>query len=127
LLPFCFCFLCFACCPGPPLFVSAVNPPTLHPFHLGLAKTTYTVYIHGTFGRESTKYTVIYGVYIRFWTTLLAPFGWCAGCFLFKSVFFPSHLNHCVLCHHQSLSRPLDASTLPVLALLSAVLSSIRW
>jgi len=29
----------------------------------------YTVYIR-YFGREITKYTVIYGVYIRFWPTL---------------------------------------------------------
>jgi len=26
--------------------------------------------IYGTFGREVTKYTVIYGVYIRFWPDL---------------------------------------------------------
>ena len=25
------------------------------------------IYIHGIFGREITKYTVIYGVYIQFW------------------------------------------------------------
>jgi len=31
----------------------------------------YTVYIYGNFGRENTKYTVIYGAYIRFWQTLL--------------------------------------------------------
>jgi hypothetical protein len=31
----------------------------------------YTVYIYGIFGREITKYTVIYGVYMRFWPTLL--------------------------------------------------------
>jgi len=30
----------------------------------------YTVYIYGIFGREITKYTVIYGVHIRFWPTL---------------------------------------------------------
>jgi hypothetical protein len=29
----------------------------------------YTVYIR-FFGRETTKYTVIYGVFIRFWPTL---------------------------------------------------------
>jgi hypothetical protein len=27
-------------------------------------------YISGIFGREITRYTVIYGVYIRFWPTL---------------------------------------------------------
>jgi len=30
--------------------------------------TEHTVY--GIFGRKITKYTVIYGVYIRFWPTL---------------------------------------------------------
>ena len=29
------------------------------------------IYIYGIFGREITKYTVINGVYIRFWPTLL--------------------------------------------------------
>ena len=37
---------------------------------VGLAKTMYTVYIYGFVGREITIYTVIYGVYIRFWPTL---------------------------------------------------------
>jgi len=37
---------------------------------LGLAKTIYIRCIYGIFGREITKYTVIYGVYIRFWPTL---------------------------------------------------------
>jgi len=31
---------------------------------------SYTVYIYSIFGREIIKYTVIYGVYIRFWPTL---------------------------------------------------------
>ena len=31
---------------------------------------SYTVHIYGIFGREITKYTVIYGAYIRFWPTL---------------------------------------------------------
>jgi hypothetical protein len=31
--------------------------------------------IYGIFGREITKYTVIYGVYIRFWPTLGMPDG----------------------------------------------------
>ena len=32
----------------------------------------YTVWcIHGVFGRKITKYTVIYGAYIRFWPTRL--------------------------------------------------------
>jgi hypothetical protein len=37
---------------------------------IGLARTIYIRFIYGIFGRESTKYTVIYDVYIRFWPTL---------------------------------------------------------
>ena len=37
---------------------------------LGLARTIYIRYIYGIFGREIIQYTVIYGVYIRFWPTL---------------------------------------------------------
>jgi len=35
-----------------------------------LARTIYIRCLYGNFGREITKYTVIYGVYIRFWPTL---------------------------------------------------------
>jgi hypothetical protein len=35
-----------------------------------LARTINIRFIYGIFGREITKYTVISGVYIRFWTTL---------------------------------------------------------
>jgi len=38
--------------------------------YIGLARTIYIRCIYGIFGREITKYTVIYGVYIRFWPTL---------------------------------------------------------
>jgi hypothetical protein len=38
--------------------------------YIGLARTIYIRLIYGIFGREITKYTVIYGVYIRFWPTL---------------------------------------------------------
>ena len=38
--------------------------------YLGLARTLYIRCIHGIFGREITKYMVVYGVYIRFWPTL---------------------------------------------------------
>ena len=38
--------------------------------YIGLAKTTYIRCIYGILGREITKYTVIYGVYIRSWPTL---------------------------------------------------------
>jgi hypothetical protein len=31
----------------------------------------YTGYIYDIFGREITRYTAIYGVYIRLWPTLL--------------------------------------------------------
>jgi len=39
---------------------------------------TFTVYMYGVFSREITKYTDIYGVYIRFWPTLciLPRVGW---------------------------------------------------
>jgi len=46
-------------------------PCTAHEvYHLGLARTKCMQCIYGIFGREITKYTVIYGVYIRFWPTL---------------------------------------------------------
>ena len=38
--------------------------------HLGLARTIYIRCIYGIFGWEITKYTVMYGAYIRFWPTL---------------------------------------------------------
>jgi hypothetical protein len=41
-----------------------------HSLCLGLARTIYIRFIYGFFGREITKYTAIYGVYIRFWPTL---------------------------------------------------------
>jgi len=37
---------------------------------VGLARTIYIRCIYGIFGRKITKYTVIYGIYIRFWPTL---------------------------------------------------------
>jgi len=42
----------------------------LHCIWLGLARTIYIRCIYGIFGREITKYTVVYGAYIRFWPTL---------------------------------------------------------
>jgi hypothetical protein len=36
-----------------------------------LARTIYIRCIYGIFGREIARYTVIYGVYIRFWPTLI--------------------------------------------------------
>jgi len=38
--------------------------------YIGLARTIYIRCTYGIFGREIIKYTVIYGVYIRFWPTL---------------------------------------------------------
>ena len=38
--------------------------------HLGRARTIHVRCIYGILGREFIKYTVIYGVYIRFWPTL---------------------------------------------------------
>jgi len=37
---------------------------------LGLARTIYIRFVYDIFGREITKYTVIYGAYIRFWPAL---------------------------------------------------------
>jgi len=37
-----------------------------------LARTVYIRCIYGIFGREITEYTVLYGVYIRFWPTLIS-------------------------------------------------------
>jgi uncharacterized protein with PQ loop repeat len=38
--------------------------------YIGLAITIYIWCIYGILVREITKYTVIYGAHIRFWTTL---------------------------------------------------------
>ena len=38
---------------------------------VGLARTIYVRCMYGIFGRETTIHTVIYGVYVRFWPTLL--------------------------------------------------------
>ena len=47
--------------------------------YIGLAKTIYIRCMYGTFGRKITKYTVIYGAYIRFWPTLLIHFLYLAA------------------------------------------------
>ena len=39
-----------------------------------MARTIYIRCLYGIFGRETTKYTVIYGVYIRFWPTLFLSY-----------------------------------------------------
>jgi len=45
-------------------------------FCVGLARTIHIRCIYGILGRNITKCTVIYGVYIRFWPTLLM----CGAC-----------------------------------------------
>jgi hypothetical protein len=44
-----------------------------HVSKLGLAKSIHIRCIYDNFGREITKHTVIYGVYVRFWPTLQQP------------------------------------------------------
>ena len=50
--------------------------------YVGLARTIYIRCMYGNFGREITKYTVIYGVYIRFWPTLCIFLAFCDLCLL---------------------------------------------
>ena len=38
--------------------------------NVGLARTIYIRFTYGIFGREITRYTVIYSAYIQFWQTL---------------------------------------------------------
>ena len=66
------------------------------PVQLGLARTIYIRCIYGIFGREITEYTVIYGVYIRFWPTLSAM----------DTEFYFACIVRCIgLCHYyQALS-----------------------
>ena len=45
-------------------------PPGAAVTSVGLARTIYIRCVYGIFGREITIYTVIHGVYIRFWPTL---------------------------------------------------------
>ena len=46
----------------------------MDPSCLGLARTIYIQCVYGIFGREITKYMVIYGVHTRFWPTLSISF-----------------------------------------------------
>ena len=48
---------------------TSIQPNHGHTYVL-LARTIYIRCIYGIFGRKITKYTVIYGVYVRFWPTL---------------------------------------------------------
>jgi len=45
-------------------------PAKIHRIYIGLAGTICIQRIYGIFGREITKYTVVYGVYTRLWPTL---------------------------------------------------------
>jgi len=55
----------------PPATDSACCQHCSYCFKSGLARSIYIRCVYGVFGREITTYTVIYGVYIRFWPTLL--------------------------------------------------------
>jgi len=65
------------------LFSACVVFSFSSPLQVGLARTIYIRCLYGIFGREITKYTVIYSVYIRFWPTLLTSLQ-----FLFPSYHF---------------------------------------
>jgi len=51
-----------------PFFVDS----SIYNILVGLDRTIYIRCVYGIFGREITIYTVIFGVYIRFWPTLRA-------------------------------------------------------
>ena len=50
-----------SCCTSP-----AARLPCLHGIWIGLARTVYLRCVYGIFGRVITKYTVMYGAYIRY-------------------------------------------------------------
>jgi len=53
----------------------------------GLARTMYTQLIYGIFGREITKHTAMYGVYIRFWPTLRVRNNtWCMHAYVLTHI-----------------------------------------
>jgi len=52
------------------LIGTAIQAPCPNKSCVGLARNIYIRFTYGIFGREITKYTVIYGVHIRFWPTL---------------------------------------------------------
>ena len=52
------------------LVISKLKIPYVHRIYMVLANPRYIRCTHGIFGRGITRYTVIYGVYIRFWPTL---------------------------------------------------------
>jgi hypothetical protein len=69
---------------------------------LGLARTINIRCIYGTFGREITEYTVIYGVYIQFWPTLhiTHKVGHVLVCTLYVWLFICSHRVWQYICSH---------------------------
>ena len=92
----CFC-TSFCTCPAQP---SALLLQGLLHFSSPICRVTqnhiyiYTVYIrciYGNFGREITKYTVIYGAFIRFWPTL--PI-WCSTLHAVGVIYYFALLLH---------------------------------
>jgi hypothetical protein len=65
------CLLGAACSVKPPLLILNLNLSWPEPY----IYMVYTLYsntaIQGIIGREITEYTVIYGVYMRFWPILV--------------------------------------------------------
>ena len=64
------------------LVISLPKIPFMHRVGQNRIYTVYIRYFCGIFGREITKYTVIYGVYIRFWPTLNINDGARYRCFV---------------------------------------------
>ena len=54
---------------------------------VGLARTINIRCTYGNFGRDITKYTVIYGVYIRFWPNLCVYVCVCARAYVYVPMF----------------------------------------
>ena len=99
--------------------------------YIRLARTINIPCIYGIFGRKSTKYTVIYGVYIRFWPTIrmliatdmkrkackytkLPSFGKCTTLVQCKaaSFFRAQHLFFIPQWHHQLLVHIMQSTLL---------------
>ena len=75
----------------------------------GMARTIYIRCIYGMFGREITKYTVIYGAYLRFWSTLhilrglIDGLAWTLGPCVSPGLFL---CCSCCCCYTHCLSLP---------------------
>jgi hypothetical protein len=73
-----------------------------------LARTIYIWFIYGGFGREISNYTVIYGVYIRFWPTLHIIYVVKRSPAAFRKRWTPvdpSHSSPCVGLYQQELAQ----------------------